>query len=126
MSHRYKHNAKGELKRGATAREHWDKLASLVKADGCSSAPDLWFSHCCNCHDVHYRSGKDEHGFPITRAQADKEFLRCLRASAISPFGKFILAEVYYLAVRWFGQRSWRDEKTRINTDDITQPEKTG
>lgn len=107
-------------KRGATAKEHWDKLSQLVKADGCSSAPDLWFADCCNCHDVHYRSGKDEHGFAITRKEADEQFLKCLRAHAVSPFGKWILAEVYYLAVRWFGSKSWRAEKDRINTDEIT------
>lgn len=108
-------------KRGATAREHWRKLVSLVKADGCSSAPDLWFSDCCNCHDVYYRSGKDEHGFTLTRAQADRLFLRCLREASISTFGKWILAPIYYCAVRIFGGGCWRDAKTRVNTDELTR-----
>lgn len=98
-------------KRGASTVEHYEALARLVKADGCSSAPDLWFKPCCDVHDVMYRTGKNYKGEPVTRAQADKQFYQCLRKHAISIFGKYILAPMYYAAVRTFGGKYWQGQR---------------
>lgn len=99
-------------KRGASAREHYRALAKLVKADGCSSAPDLWFKECCDTHDVNYRTGEDCDGNPITRAQADKLFRQCLHKSAITPFGRYVLSWVYWGAVRAFGGRYYQQSNS--------------
>ncbi|HYC45382.1 MAG TPA: hypothetical protein VED01_07820 [Burkholderiales bacterium] len=96
------------VKRGASAREHYELLAKLVKADGCSSSPDLWFRAACDEHDVHYRTGQDCDGNPITRAEADRRFLARMRECAISPLGRWILAPTYWLFVRACGWRHWR------------------
>lgn len=101
-------------RRGASAKEHMQLLAKLVRADGCSSAPDFWFKECCDEHDVYYRTGRDSEGYPITRAEADRRLRLCLRDSAITPIGRFILSPLYYMAVRLFGSRHWKggsDEK---------------
>lgn len=96
------------ITRGASAREHYAALAQLVKADGCSTAPDLWFKDACDEHDVHYRTGCDCAGVAVTRADADRLFLTRLRECALSPFGRWFLAPTYYLAVRLCGARHWK------------------
>ena len=94
-------------KRGASVREHLKMLAQLVKADGCSSALDFWFSEACNEHDVYYRTGEDCNGKPITRKQADALFFESMQRDAITPVGKWILAPMYWGAVRIFGKRHY-------------------
>lgn len=115
------------MKRGASTKEHWDKLAQLVKADGCTSAPDFWFTNCCNQHDVFYRTGKDEHGNAITRAEADKRFRICLRADALTLPGRLFFPWLYWSAVRVFGARHWnRKEKAREKSNETGDEISTG
>lgn len=87
--------------------EQYKTAISLVKADGCSSAPDLWWHECCCIHDVHYRTGKDYEGKPISRSEADKKFRQCLKSDSKTFIGKHILCNVYWLAVRIFGKRHY-------------------
>lgn len=96
------------MKRNPTTREHLRILAQLVKADGCSSAPDFWFTECCNEHDVYYRTGRDADGFRITRLDADKQLFRCMKKTAHTFVGRWFLSPLYWCAVRLFGRRAWK------------------
>ena len=84
-------------------------MSEKVGGDGCSSSPDLFYKPCCDAHDVAYRTGCDIDGKPITRAKADKEFLRCMRKAGKTPIlGRTLLPVIYYLAVRMFGRKQWK------------------
>mgnify|MGYP001568012713 CR=1 FL=1 len=88
-----------------------------IRTDGCTGAPDFhaaWRS-CCNRHDRHYSTHRDQHGEPLTRAEADAALLKCLRARARSPIGKWIIAPLYYAAVRTLAARRWIDTE-HLNT----------
>ncbi len=69
--------------------------------NGCTSAPDLFWKSCCDAHDEAYFNKQ------VSRAEADKAFLSCLRRDAKTPLGKWIIAPAYYLAVRLFGASYW-------------------
>ncbi len=95
---------------------YWDRIkayAYVLKGDGCTGAPDLFYGDCCNEHDVHYKTGFTLKGKPISRKQADKKFLRCLKKNGKTPIlGTFILPYIYYGAVRLFGQSAWDKDKS--------------
>lgn len=93
-------------------RERWRRvriLAAVVKADGCSGAPDFWWKDCCDEHDVAYRLGLDHLGNPITKEQADRRLLECIREKARTSVGRYVLAPIYYRAVRLVraARRAW-------------------
>lgn len=75
----------------------WD-----FSTDGCSNSPDFNFKDCCKTHDFHYRN------FDITRFEADKELLKCIKKK-----GWKVLPYVYYYAVRLFGWMSWNKNKNK-------------
>ena len=84
-------------------------MSEKVGGDGCSSSPNLFYKPCCDAHDVAYRTGLDVDSKPVTRAKADKDFLRCMRKAGKTPIlGRTILPVVYYLAVRMFGRKQWK------------------
>jgi hypothetical protein len=107
-----------EKKRGASAREHLQLLAKLVRADGCTAAPDFWFKDCCDEHDVYYRTGRDGEGCPITRREADRRLYTCLKGQALTPIGRFLLSPLYYTAVRLFGARHWKGESHEAQANE--------
>jgi hypothetical protein len=78
---------------------------SLVKGDGCTAAPDFWWTSCCDEHDTDYIEKK------MSRAAADKKFHRCLRAKAKTFIGKWFLSPIYYLGVRIAGKHYWDNAK---------------
>lgn len=87
------------------ARAKW----RAVRGDGCTSSPDLFYTACCNRHDKDYTTGTDEHGFKITRAQADKRLFDCMKRAGKTPIvGRFIVPAFYYVAVRLFGGSHWK------------------
>ena len=92
-----------------TKRRTWRALWRAVRTDGCTAAPD-WTSawtRCCNRHDRHYTTHRTPSGAPITRAEADRALLRCLRATASDPIARWIIATTYYAAVRLAGAARW-------------------
>ena len=68
------------------------------ESDGCTLAPDLWFTECCIAHDLAYFQG----GTPADRKDADDKLYRCLREHHT-----IILAWVYWAAVRAMGHKFW-------------------
>lgn len=68
--------------------------SNACRVDGCTLAPDLDFTVCCNAHDIHYWVG----GSACERKIVDQNFRECIR-DADHP----ILAEIYYYGVRLGG-----------------------
>jgi hypothetical protein len=86
-----------------------DALSAKVQADGCSDSPDLFYTDCCDEHDIAYRTGFDEDGSEITRAQADKQLFECMKKAGKTPVvGRWLVPAIYYGAVRLFGSGSWK------------------
>lgn len=71
-------------------------------SDGCTNAPDLNFTTCCDEHDYHYANHVTTDGQPITRAEADARLRKC-----ISRKGYKALPWIYWVAVRIFGGSHW-------------------
>ena len=95
-------------------------LARLLEANGCTSAPDLCFEDCCNGHDVEYRTGKTIDGEPVSRAEADAKFLRCMSERAKQDkAAAAVLAPIYYAAVRVFGESHWIDYEPRTFAEPL-------
>lgn len=92
-----------------TAPDHWERVRSIAAAlgsDGCSGVPDFHLDACLE-HDIHYRTGKTIYGTPLTRAQADARFRRCIQQRSI--FGRFSpMAWWRWAGVRLFGGASWQ------------------
>jgi hypothetical protein len=90
---------------------YWERvkyLARRLNGDGCSASLDLWFSVCCDEHDIAYRTGYDVEGYPVSRAQADRLLRICIQAG--TPLGKFSPTSwTYWLGVRVFGKWAWGD-----------------
>ncbi len=101
-----------------TAREEARRAWALVKGDGCTSAPDLWYADCCARHDADYTTGTDETGRRISRAAADARFRACMqRTAAPLPISRRLLPWVYWAAVRVFGWRHWKRQSDEQKTD---------
>lgn len=84
-------------------------LARALNGDGCTSSPDLSYRDCCDAHDVHYRTGRDLEGRPITRREADRQLRACMRHSGKTLLiGRWLLPWLYWAAVRTFGRRAWK------------------
>lgn len=83
--------------------------AQALGTDGCSSSPDFFYTVCCDAHDIAYRTGHDENGQAITRAEADKRLFKCMRKAGKTPLiGTHLLPAVYWSAVRLFGGKAWK------------------
>jgi len=93
----------------ANAPGYWQRVRALARAlrsDGCTGVVDL-YPDCCYEHDVHYRTHRDLGGAPITRAEADARFRRCIQAR--SPLGRLSpVAFWWWLAVRLLAGPAWR------------------
>ena len=83
-------------------------LRALVKGDGCTASPDLWFYDACNIHDCDYLYHHDEHGRILSRLAADNRFFHNMRKDAPNWIIRNTLPFVYYGAVRVFGGAFWR------------------
>lgn len=86
-------------------REEIRRQATALNSDGCTGVLDL-YRVCCEAHDIAYRTQKDHHGNPITRAQADAAFRACIQAQ--SPLGGgSMLSWWRWLGVRALGWMKW-------------------
>ena len=91
-----------------TRKEYVAQLAKALKGDGCTDVPDLFFTPCCDEHDIHYRTGNTITGKPITRLQADNQFFKCMRKHGKTPvIGKLLLPALYWVGVRIFGGKAF-------------------
>lgn len=89
-------------------------LRAHTKPDGCTAVPDLFYARCCNRHDLDYLTGADEHGTPVTRAQADARLFRCMSAHPRSTrYYSVLLPALFWLGVRAFGWLHWRNRAPR-------------
>jgi hypothetical protein len=79
-------------------RAAYSQRAREIGGDGCTGVRD-WWRHCCDEHDVYYRTGADLEGQPVSRAEADARFRRCIQAS--TPLG--IWHPISW--TRWIGVR---------------------
>ena len=87
---------------------------ALIAGDGCTSSPELWLHDACTEHDRAYTTHLDADLNPITRAQADKQFLRnALAARPWKTIPGALICYGYYFAVRIFGRPNWTDEKIK-------------
>lgn len=82
-------------------------LNTILKPNGCTSAPDFHWRPCCDEHDLDY-TGR------VSRYAADKALLSCMRRTAQTFFGRNVLSYVYFLAVRFFGARFY-GERNKLN-----------
>jgi len=83
------------------------KRAKELKSDGCSRPATQLYQDCCYEHDVHYRTGKTLDNKELTRKEADKIFMQCMRKRSL--FGIFSpIALIRFLAVRLGAKRCWR------------------
>lgn len=96
-------------------RKYWawvKEQKAALQGDGCTKSPDLFYTACCDEHDIYYRTGHDEDGKPITRYQADKRLFACMKRAGKTPVvGRFLLPVVYWSAVRLFGGGAWKGGK---------------
>lgn len=67
---------------------YWQRLKewALPHSDGCTGVPDFHVE-CCWEHDYHFRKGTTLDGEPITFAEANAEFRRCIQSR--SRLGRF-------------------------------------
>src|SRR3990167_9662366 len=97
------------IRQGKAYWEWVKQQKAALQGDGCTSSPDLFYTRCCDEHDIYYRTGKDEDGKPITRAQADKRLFQCMSKTGKTPFVvRFLLPVFYSSAVRLFGGKAWK------------------
>jgi hypothetical protein len=65
---------------------YWQRVKDYARqlgGDGCSGPTLQVHRSCCDEHDIHYRTGRTLDGRPITRAEADAEFRRCMQARSL-------------------------------------------
>lgn len=92
-----------------------DLQAAGFITDGCSYSPDFDFCHCCVMHDYLYWRGRK-------RSEADALLKKCIIKQGKEdgdPIGHFVLAEIYWLAVRTFGWIFWKKhqvQKAKLQT----------
>ncbi len=70
-------------------------------SDGCTSAPNEKFKHCCVEHDLYY------HAKSLSRLDADNKLFSCiLKKGELNPVSwlyYLIIASAYWFGVRLFG-----------------------
>lgn len=90
-------------------RQRLRALMPHIRVDGCTAVPDLYYTRCCNRHDLDYSLRIDEAGRPITRRQADARLFRCMSKHPSSTMLHTIfLPAIFWLGVRAFGWLHWR------------------
>ena len=93
-------------------RKYWawvKEQKAALQGDGCTKSPDFFYTHCCDQHDIHYRTGRDEDGNPISRWKADKLLFKCMRKTGKTAImGRIILPTLYWAMVRLFGGGAWK------------------
>ncbi len=88
--------------------DYWRQIRERAAEDGFDGCTGVTNAHrdCCLEHDLHYRTHATLDGDPITKAQADRRFLDCMKRRSklgtLSP-----LAWWRYLAVRFLNRKSW-------------------
>lgn len=86
-------------------KKYWQDVRRKAKelgSDGCSGVIDFYVD-CCSEHDIAYETDADVYGHPMTRAEADADFRRCIQSK--SPFGAFSPMSYWrWLGVRLFGK----------------------
>jgi len=87
----------------------YQELAAALGGDGCSKVPDLYFRPCCDAHDVHYRTGRDADGNKLTRKEADRQFLKCMRQHGKTFIGRHVISLGYWIGVRLFGGPDFKE-----------------
>jgi hypothetical protein len=93
-----------------SARQKAALAWAAVKGDGCTSVPDFTtaWKRCCDRHDADYSEHTNETGVKITRARADRRLFKCLKCSARTLVGRWLIAPAYWLGVRVFGGSHWK------------------
>lgn len=88
---------------------YWERVAvaaGLLASDGCTGVTQA-YQACCHEHDIAYRTGRTVEGAPVTRAEADAMFRRCMQARSVlgaaSP-----MAWWRWAGVRLFGRGRYR------------------
>lgn len=82
-------------------------IFDYIESDGCSVVPDFYKS-CCIYHDFWYATHIDFDLTPISRAEADKRFRKCIQSKSV--FGFFSPMSWWrYAGVRMFGSRPWKE-----------------
>lgn len=88
---------------------YWERVAvaaGLLQSDGCTGVTQA-YQPCCHEHDIAYATGRTVEGAPITRAEADAMFRRCIQARSVlgaaSP-----LSWWRWAGVRLFGRGRYR------------------
>lgn len=84
-------------------KERW----ASSKTDGCTDVPDLWLGDACDRHDRHYATHMHKDGTPITRAEADWEFLKDGRRDSPTFITRNTVPFIYWIGVRLFGGTHW-------------------
>ena len=82
-------------------------LRDLVKGDGCTASPELWYHESCLEHDKDYTTHRDEFGALLTRSKADARFLKNMKKASPNWLIRYTLPYLYYFAVRIFGATHW-------------------
>ena len=79
---------------------YWERVrdkAAELGSDGCTWGTGA-FKDCCREHDVHWRTGHQIDGTPISTRDANKRFLACMRNH--SRFGYYSpMALIRYIVV---------------------------
>lgn len=87
-------------------------VAQFLGSDGCTGSPTQLFRDCCYEHDIAYETGRTVEGAPVTKAEADAMFRRCIQERSVfrvwSP-----LSWWRWLAVRWIGRGAFADPPPR-------------
>lgn len=96
-------------------QKQYAALRALIKGDGCTASPDLWFHSACVEHDRDYTAHYDENGRQLSRLRADNRFLRNMRKAAPNWLIRNTLPFLYYGAVRVFGGAFWRRSSESCN-----------
>lgn len=88
-----------------TAEDYWVRVrqrAAELGTDGCTAALDVHLD-CCLEHDIAYFTGRDVDGNPVTKAEADAAFRRCLQSK--SRWGRFSPMSWWrWAAVAWINR----------------------
>jgi hypothetical protein len=104
--------------------EYWARVrraAQLLGSDGCTGVTQI-YRDCCYEHDIAYVTGRTVEGAPLTRAEADAMFRRCIQARSplrsLSP-----MAWWRWVGVRLLGHRhgiAWHQPVARRDWPEAT------
>lgn len=82
--------------------DYAEKLSKAINSDGCTGVAEI-HHNCCVYHDLGYRYGFDIYHRPVSRAEVDMNFRRCMQQD--SKLGRFDpVSWVRWAGVRIFGR----------------------